>query len=178
MLRVPGMRAGSCPTSNSTGTATSPHGTVKRNLRMEPDARRPKRLTVLFITNWYPTREEPTRAVWVREYAKAVRLYDDVAVLHSAGPDLDLKRLWRLEEETGEGLREGIPTYRVSYRPSPVPGTSYFAYAWSLFRAFQHLVRHGVRPDIIHVHVYDAGAPAVLIGKLYRVPVVVSEHFS
>jgi glycosyltransferase involved in cell wall biosynthesis len=146
---------------------------------VEPDNhRRAERLTVLFITNWYPTREEPARAVWVREYAKAVRLYDDVAVLHCAGPDLVLKRLWRIEQETSESLGEGIATYRVSYRPSPIPGTSYFSYAWSLFRAFRHLVQQGFRPDIIHVHIYDAGGPAVLIGRLYRVPVVVSEHFS
>jgi len=137
-----------------------------------------ERLKVLFITNWYPTREEPVKAVWVREHAKAVRLYDDVLVLHCVGSDLNLKRLWRTEQETDERLREGIPTYRVWYRPSPIPKTSYFIYLWSIFRTFQHIVNEGFRPDIIHVHVYDAGGPAVLIGKLNRIPVVVTEHFS
>ncbi len=137
-----------------------------------------ERLKVLFITNWYPTREEPVKAVWVREHAKAVRLYDDVLVLHCVGSDLNLKRLWRTEQETNERLREGIPTYRVWYRPSPIPKTSYFIYLWSIFRTFQHLVNEGFRPDIIHAHIYDAGGPAVLIGKLNRIPVVVTEHFS
>ncbi len=137
-----------------------------------------ERLKVLFITNWYPTREEPVKAVWVREHAKAVRLYDDVFVLHCVGSDLNLKRLWRTEQETNERLREGIPTYRVWYRPSPIPQTSYFIYLWSIFRTFQHIVNEGFRPDIIHVHIYDAGGPAVLIGKLNRIPVVVTEHFS
>jgi L-malate glycosyltransferase len=137
-----------------------------------------ERLKVLFITNWYPTKEEPVKAVWVREHAKAVRLYDDVFVLHCVGSDLNLKRLWRTEQETNERLREGIPTYRVWYRPSPIPKTSYFIYLWSIFRTFQHIVDEGFRPDIIHVHIYDAGGPAVLIGKLNRIPVVVTEHFS
>lgn len=137
-----------------------------------------ERLKVLFMTNWYPTREEPVKAVWVREHAKAVRLYDDVLVLHCVGSDLNLKRLWRTEQETNERLREGIPTYRVWYRPSPIPKTSYFIYLWSIFRTFQHIVDEGFRPDIIHVHIYDAGGPAVLIGKLNRIPVVVTEHFS
>jgi len=137
-----------------------------------------ERLKVLFMTNWYPTREEPVKAVWVREHAKAVRLYDDVLVLHCVGSDLNLKRLWRTEQETNERLREGIPTYRVWYRPSPIPKTSYFIYLWSIFRTFQHLVNEGFRPDIIHAHIYDAGGPAVLIGKLNRIPVVVTEHFS
>jgi glycosyltransferase involved in cell wall biosynthesis len=135
-------------------------------------------LKVLFITNWYPTKTEPVKAVWVREHAKAVQLYDNVQVLHCVGPDLNLKKLWRAERETDEGLREGIPIYRVWYRPSPIPKASYFIYSWSIFRAFQRIVNEGFRPDIIHVHVYDAGGPAVLIGKLNRIPVVVAEHFS
>jgi glycosyltransferase involved in cell wall biosynthesis len=137
-----------------------------------------ERLKVLFLTNWYPTKEEPVKAVWVREHAKAVRFYDDVLVLHCVGSDLNLKRLWRTEQETNERLKEGIPTYRVWYRPSPVPKTSYFIYLWSIFRAFQHIGNEGFRPDIIHVHIYDAGGPAVFIGKLNRIPVVVTEHFS
>lgn len=137
-----------------------------------------ERLKVLFITNWYPTKEEPVKAVWVREHAKAVRLYDDVRVLHCVGPDLNLKMLWRTEPETDDSLREGIPTDRIWYRPSPIPRISYFIYLWSIFRTFQYIVKEGFQPDIIHVHVYDAGGPAVLIGKLNSIPVVVTEHFS
>ena len=137
-----------------------------------------RRLKVLFVTNWYPTDEYPTNAIWVREHAKAVRLYDDVRVLHCAGSDPDLKKLWIVQPETNESLLEGIPTYRLWYRPSPIPKTSYFIYVWSLLRTFQEIVKEGFRPDIIHVHVYDAGGPAILIGRLKRIPVVVSEHFS
>ncbi|HEV8713528.1 MAG TPA: glycosyltransferase [Candidatus Binatia bacterium] len=137
-----------------------------------------EQLKVLFLTNWYPTKEEPVKAVWVREYAKAVRFYDEVRVLHCAGSGLNLKRLWRMEQETDEKLREGIPIYRVWYRPFPLPHTSYFIYIWSVYQAFRQLVNQGFRPDIIHVHVYDAGGPAVLIGKLHRIPVVISEHFT
>jgi glycosyltransferase involved in cell wall biosynthesis len=137
-----------------------------------------ERLKVLFLTNWYPTKDEPVKAVWVREHAKAVQLYDDVLVLHCVGSDLTLKKLWRTEQETDESLGEGILTYRVWYRPSPIPRTSYVMYFWSVYQAFRHIVRLGFRPDIIHVHIYDAGGPAVLIGKLHRIPVVISEHFS
>ena len=136
------------------------------------------RLKVLFLTNWYPAKEAPVKAVWVREQAKAVRLYDEVRVLHCVGPDLNLKRRWRTEQETNEKLSEGIPTYRVWYRPSPIPKTSYFLYFWSICRTFRQIVNEGFRPDIIHVHIYDAGGPAVLLGKLYRIPVVVTEQFS
>jgi glycosyltransferase involved in cell wall biosynthesis len=137
-----------------------------------------RRVKVLFITNWYPSREQPLKAIWVREQVKSVQLHDDVAVLHCVGPEAKLRKLWRIEAESDEELRDGVSTYRIWYRHSPVPRTTYLIYLWSIFAGFKHIVRRGFRPDIIHVHVYDAGAPAVYIAKLNGIPVVVAEHFS
>jgi glycosyltransferase involved in cell wall biosynthesis len=137
-----------------------------------------KRLKVLFVTNWYPTDKEPAKAVWVREQAKAAQLYDEVVVLHCAGPDVGLRKMWRIESETAENLCEGVRTWRMWYRPSPIPRTSYLAYFWSILRSCQYIAGRGFRPDLIHVHVYDAGAPAIAFARLNRIPVVVSEHFS
>jgi glycosyltransferase involved in cell wall biosynthesis len=135
-----------------------------------------ERLKVLFITAWYPTKEQPVGGVFVREHAKAVRLYDDVVVLHCAGVNPEMKRLWRLEQETDQSLTEGIPTYRVWHRRSPIPKTSYFFHIWSALQAFRYILAHHFRPDVIHAHVYSAGVPSVLLGRLYRVPVVITEH--
>ena len=136
------------------------------------------RLKVLVVTNWYPTKQYPVRAVWAREHAKAAAIYDDVRVLHCAGPDLALTSPWRIEQETDERLREGVSVYRVWHRPARIRQFTYLTYLWRMLRAFRYIVQEGFRPDIIHVQVYDAGGPAVLIGKLNRIPVVVSEHFS
>ena len=137
-----------------------------------------KRLKVLFVTNWYPSQKEPAKATWVREHAKAVQLYDDVLVLHCAGPDVGLTSLWRIEEEAEENLTEGIPTWRMWYRPSAIPRISYLIYFWSIMRSCRYVVRQGFRPDLIHVHIYDAGAPAIAFSKLSRIPVVVTEQFT
>ena len=136
------------------------------------------RLKVLVVTNWYPTTQHPARAVWVRELAKAAAIYDDVRVLHCAGPAPNLAASWRIEQETDEGLREGISVYRVWYRPPRLQRISYLIYLRSMLQAFRQVIQGGFRPDIIHVHVYDAGGPAVLFGRLNHIPVVVSEHFS
>jgi glycosyltransferase involved in cell wall biosynthesis len=135
-----------------------------------------KRLRVLFITAWYPTKEMPVVGVFVREHAKAVQLYDDVVVLHLAGADPTLRALWRIEQEANETLTEGIPTYRVWHRRLPVPKLSFLMHLWSVWYAFRHVAAKGFRPDVIHAHVYAAGLPAVLIGKLYRIPVAVTEQ--
>lgn len=137
-----------------------------------------KRLKVLFITAWYPTKEQPVGNVFVREHAKAVQLYDDVVVLHCAGSDAKIKGLWRMEQESDESLTEGIPTYRVWHKPLPIPKISYLLYLWSAFKAFRRTTAQDVRWDIIHAHVFQAGLPAVLIGWSHRIPVVVTEHWS
>ncbi|MEM3433325.1 MAG: glycosyltransferase [Candidatus Methanomethyliaceae archaeon] len=135
-------------------------------------------MRVLFITAWYPTKEQPVGGVFVREHAKAVRLYDDVVVLHCAGPDPKLKELWRLGQESDESLTEGIVTYRVWHRGLSIPKVSYFIYLWGVFQAFRYITAHGFRPDIIHAHLFATGVPAVLIGRLYHIPVVITEHNS
>ncbi|MCX5998703.1 MAG: glycosyltransferase [Chloroflexi bacterium] len=51
-------------------------------------------------------------------------------------------------------------------------------YYWNVFVAFRRMVKQGWRPDVIHAHVFTAGVPAVILGRLYRIPVVVTEHWS
>ena len=143
-----------------------------------------RRLKVLFITISYPTKESPIDGIFVREHAKAVRLYDDVAVLHLAGPKANLGGLWRLEEETDHKVTERVPTYRL-WTSSAFDsrfaildrafGTIKICYA---FLAFKVLSARTFRPDIIHAHIYGAGFAAVLIGRIHRIPVVVTEQFS
>jgi len=135
-------------------------------------------LKVLFITGWYPRGGASLEGVFVREHAKAVRLYDDVVVLHCLDLMPELEAAWRVEQETDMILTEGIPTYRVSYRRSPVPKTSYAVYLWSAWQGFRTILAAGFRPDVIHANIYTVGPPALLIGKLSGVPVVMTEHYS
>ena len=112
----------------------------------------------------------------MRELAKAVALHEDVVVLHCAGPESNLRKFWCMQQETDEDVTSGISTYRVWYRRLVAKKISYFVYVWSVFRAFQQMVSEDFRPHVIHAHSYDAGLPSILIGKLYRIPVVVTEH--
>jgi L-malate glycosyltransferase len=133
-------------------------------------------LKVLFITTWYPTKEQPVGGVFVREHAKAVGLYTDIIVLHYLGTRPDLGGLWRIEEEIDHNLTEGIPTYRVWSRHLSIPVSSYLTYIWSVLKGFRYIVSKGFRPDIIHAHIYEAGVPAILIAKFYGIPIVITEH--
>lgn len=135
-----------------------------------------ERLKVLFITSWYPTKELSVGGVFVREHAQAVKLYDDVVVLHLCGAKANLSKFGHMERETDENLTQGIPTWRVWHKPSPIPHTSFPLHLKSVLRTFRHLVRNGFSPHIIHAHVYDAGLSAVILGRLNHIPVIITEH--
>jgi glycosyltransferase involved in cell wall biosynthesis len=143
-------------------------------------------MRILFLAFWYPSRDSRYYGVFIREHAKAVRAAgDEVVVLHLAGVSHEGRGLWRMEEELDPELTEGIPTFHVfRRRPSrSVPGISpisrgisYSLYLWSAIGAARRLRRRGFRPDVIHAHVHRAGVPAILIGKLFGAPVVITEH--
>jgi len=44
-----------------------------------PDERR---LRVLFLPSWYPSKEHPVEGIMIREHARAVALYADVTVIY------------------------------------------------------------------------------------------------
>jgi glycosyltransferase involved in cell wall biosynthesis len=132
-------------------------------------------LKILFITAWYPTKENPVSGIFIREHAKAVSLSgDEVIVIHSERAKTHIKGPYKFSET----LEEGIRTIRISYFHSPFRSVNYLFYLWSILRISQKLMGTGFKPEVIHAHIYSAGVPAVIIGRLYGIPVVISEHWS
>lgn len=137
------------------------------------------RRQVLFVTPWYPTADHPSSGVFVREHARAAAINNDVTVLHLAGraePGVGQAGLLRV---TDEEITAGIATWRLYHRGSPLIRSDVVAQTIALHRAIARLRRRGeADPALIHAHVFLAGFPAVIAGKLRRIPVVVSEHYS
>jgi len=132
-------------------------------------------LKILFITAWYPTEENPVKGIFVREYAKAVSTVgDEVVIIHSQRTKTRIRGLYHYSDK----LEDGIRTIRISYFRSPFRAINYLIYLWSIFNMSQKVIREGFKPDIVHAHIFSAGVPSVVIGKIYRIPVVVTEHSS
>lgn len=51
-------------------------------------------------------------------------------------------------------------------------------HCWCVFGAFRELMKSGWRPSVIHAQVFTAGIPAIILGRLYRIPVVITEHWT
>ncbi len=137
-----------------------------------------QRLKVLFITAWYPTMANPYGGIFVQEHAKAANLYNDVVVIHYNNRNTQLPHWWQLAPIPTLDDPAQFPTYRLEYRPSRVPRTSYFVRYSAFLKAFQRLAQEGFRPDLIHAHIHRVALPAVLLGKIYKIPVVVTEQHS
>jgi glycosyltransferase involved in cell wall biosynthesis len=129
---------------------------------------------VLVVPKWYPWPERPVFGVFCREHAAALATRHDVAVLASLftpSPDFGL---YRLTDEVEDGLR----VLRVRYRRPWLRPLALVCQTLGMLAALRRLRSEGWRPDVVHAHVYSAALPALLIGRLYRVPVVVTEHFT
>ena len=98
-----------------------------------------KRLKILHIAGWYPSRKNQSAGTFVREHIKATALYNDVVVLCNEGIETNIRSLYQIKDN----IEEGIRTLRVQYRKSPIPKTTYFIYLWAMFAAFRKLVREG-----------------------------------
>jgi glycosyltransferase involved in cell wall biosynthesis len=134
-----------------------------------------KKLKILFLPGWYPSEKNEVYGIFIREHAKAVSRYDDVIVLYNEGGDRKFKRLWKVFSDKQE---EGIRTIRIKHKDFAVPKISYFIYLYSIFVSFHRLVKTEGKPDIVHAHTLSAVLPGVILGKIYKIPVVVTEHWS
>lgn len=134
-----------------------------------------KRLKILFIPAWYPSKQNSVAGIFIKEHAKAVSLYNDVIVLYCENIDHSIRNFYKIENYN---IEDDIRTLRIYSRKSPIPKTNYFIHLWSIFRGFRKLLHEEWKPDIIHAHVFSAGVPAVILGKIYKIPVVITEHCS
>lgn len=133
---------------------------------------------ILFVTTAFPTLDDSVRGTFILEHARAAQTRNQVAVLHCAGVLSGSGPLWQMQREANASLTANIPTYRVRYRRSPIPFTSYALFVLSVERAARALSQNGFRPDLIHAHYYDAAPPALAVARRWRVPLVVTAHAS
>ena len=121
------------------------------------------RLRVATVSRWYPRPGDPFSGSFVRDTVRAVEPECDVTVVVPQTSDArDVAAFVRSPPRAGDPWNVPMPGWPLSL---PVR-------AVVLDRALGRL-----RPDLIHLHLaLPDGLPAVVTGRLRRVPVVVSEH--
>ncbi|MFC2020397.1 glycosyltransferase family 4 protein [Chloroflexota bacterium] len=129
-------------------------------------------MKVLFLPGSYPSEIHPISGVFIKEHAGAASLYNDIRVIYAyPDPSPQPGGLYR----NSESVEDGITTMRVRYgRRLMIPGM--LLRYLGIFTAFRRLVKESWKPDIIHAHFFAAGVPALILRKMYKIPVIITEH--
>lgn len=127
-------------------------------------------MKVLMVVSWYSPKDAPVMTAGVFHYEQSIALqkYCNMALYYpyDASADCDFSK----------DTEKGLLTYR---RRMLGQGGSKVSKLLDLMQELRclHRVCKDFQPDVIHAHcAYPAGRAAVLYGKLFGIPVVITEH--
>lgn len=120
-----------------------------------------RKLNILLICSWYPSREHRTLGNFVQRHALAIGKHHNVTVLYGTESHENLEQLIE---------NDGILEHRVYFKKR-APVLSYKA---RMRRACRRILSDNSF-DLVHLHVTY---PAAHIVSSFKLPYVVTEHFS
>lgn len=120
-----------------------------------------KRLKVLFICSWYPSREHRTIGNFIQRHALAVAKYHDITVVYAT----------ESHENNIEVVENGGLIEHLIYFKKTIPALSYQKSIRSHIKKLQKEQNF----DIAHIHV---AYPAILAVPILKMPYIITEHFS
>lgn len=125
-------------------------------------------LSILFLSSWFPTEDQPTLGNFVKRHAQSVAQYAKVTVLHHAEANEE-----RIETHSDGNYREVIYYHRKRF-PAYLHHNGYYE---KVLAELERTV--DFKPDIIHLNViYPAGRIALKWAKQWNIPFIVSEHWT
>lgn len=124
-------------------------------------------MIVLHIPSWFPHPEKPLDGNFILRQIAAVSPHVTSIVLHHITPTF--------QDEVAAQLGENVILH-----PMTIPeGLSKMQMLSAYNREMQNIIRQYGKPDLIHLHVaLPMGMLAVGFSVRYRIPLVVSEHWS
>lgn len=131
-------------------------------------------MRVLVVPKWYPWPDRPVFGIFCQQQSRALARGHDVIVLASDA----VRSPGFLAFQLSDAVEDGLRTVRIRYRRPLFRPAAMACQIAGMLAALLTLRREGWRPDIVHAHVYSAGLPALLLGRLSRAPVVVTEHYT
>lgn len=137
-------------------------------------------MKVLVIASWYPSKMSKLFGNFVFKEVQAInRCGVEAAVLYSN--TFSLHRV-KVEKKIAMGMsvteKNGFSEYIFYILKTQIKKIDRFLQLMGgkvIFR--KYVKKHGL-PDLIHLHVYDAGKIALWIKKKYGIPYIVTEHFT
>ena len=127
-------------------------------------------MKILFISSWFPNKLEPTNGNFVQRHAEAVALKHDVEILHTIG-DFKQKETFVFDDKIINGIR----TLVVYYKNSKNPIQNFLRRMKAYKMGFSKMQK----PELVHGNVlHNNMLFAVYLKKKYKIPFVISEHWT
>ncbi len=129
-----------------------------------------KKLHILFLCSWYPSRVLPNNGDFIQRHAEAVSLLHDISILHIIS-DVSLKK--NIEIVTQKTNK--IQTHIAYIKPIKNPIIKIY---WFL-KAFFILINKIEKFDIVHLNkLYPFGILALFLKWFYKKSFIISEHWT
>lgn len=134
-----------------------------------------KKVHVLYLTSWYPTRVLPTNGDFIERHARAAATFCQLGLVHLAY-DPDLTAYYEVRQDTSKGFIEQLHYFRLPGIAKPIKNLIFIVLYIKAFKAY--CARYG-KPQIIHVNVmYPVVLVAYILNLLYNIPYVITEHWT
>ncbi|MDP5093051.1 MAG: glycosyltransferase family 4 protein [Polaribacter sp.] len=129
-----------------------------------------KKLHILFLCGWYPSRILPTNGDFIQRHAEAVFLKHSVTVIHII-TDPFLKNKIEITEEK----INGIPTHIAYVKATKNPISKIFLF----IRAFTIVLKKTKNIDVVHLNeIFPFGILSLYLKWFKKIPFIISEHWT
>jgi glycosyltransferase involved in cell wall biosynthesis len=143
---------------------------------MEID-KKSKLQTVLFLTKWYPNKNDPQLGVFVQKHAKAVAQQNWNVILLYVYSDSLLTSNYEINQLTKNGFLEIIVCYKKNNSSFQLL-INFYRYIHSYAIGFNVIKERTAHINLIHVNILNRpGIIALLLSKIKNIPYIVSEHW-
>lgn len=125
-------------------------------------------MNILMMPTWYFEANNPFAGIFTTEQSINLGKNCNVAIYYPLDTTMDRK--------FSSGYEKELLTYRSKLLKSKIPKISTAANAIRIIKEFR-LIKREFKPDLIHAHVANpAGFYAVMLGKIFKIPVIITEH--
>jgi len=143
-----------------------------------------KQNKILFLSAWYPNREDPMFGLFVKRHAMAAALYEKVAVLYICHSNKMSNKSYEIEinHTTNGQLLEVIIYYKShsnKFTKKLKPIINNFRYIKAFIKGWKLIKINFGEPNLIHVNILTRTAIIALYFKIiHNIPYIITEHWS
>ncbi len=137
-------------------------------------------MKVLVIPTWYPSGEDKLMGIYHKEFTESLNnngIDANILFIERNRLTKPISYLFKKKKIIIKETNYHTYLYRMLNMGSISFKWQLKRYVKTLKKAFKNYLKTNDKPDIIHAHVtVPAGYAACILGKIYNIPVVVTEH--